>query len=117
MTTAVRWGFTVLSWLCVVSPIHATSCAPSIASLQAKVDAVIESRAGKDGWKRESLAATRNYQPTPFSLAATEGSRGRDFEVALDSLDRARAADRAGDIAVCQQALASVRAILRAQQH
>ena len=117
MRRTVRWGFAALAWLSAVSPIYASSCAPSIARLQAKVDAAIERRAGKDSWKPESLDATRNYQPTPFSLAATEGSRGRDFEAALDSLDEARAADRAGDIAVCQQALASVRAILRAQRH
>jgi hypothetical protein len=117
MGTTVRLNFAVLAWLCAVSPIHAASCAPSIATLQAKVDAAIERNAGKDGWKPESLDATRSYQPTPFSLAATEGSRGRDFKVALDSLDRARAADRTGDIAVCQQALASVKAILRAQRH
>jgi hypothetical protein len=114
MTTTVTWVFAIFTWLCVVSPIWAASCAPSIAALQAKVDAAIERRAGKDGWKPQSLDATRNYQPTPFSLAATEGPRGRDLEVALDSLDRARAADRIGYIAACRQALASVRSILRA---
>jgi hypothetical protein len=81
------------------------------------VDAAIEKRAGSDRWKPESLAATRNYQPTPRSLAATEGYHGQDLEVALDSLDRARAADRVGNIAVCKQALASARTIVRAQRH
>ncbi len=117
MTTTVKCSFAILALLCVASPAYAGPCAPSIARVQAKVDAAIEKRAGADGWKRESLDATRNYQPTPHSLAATEGYRGQDLEVALDSLDRARAADNVGNVAVCQAELASAKAILRPQRH
>jgi hypothetical protein len=55
--------------------------------------------------------------PTPHSLAATEGYRGQDLEVALDSLDRARDADNVGNVAVCQAELAAAKAILRPQRH
>jgi hypothetical protein len=117
MTTTMKCSLAILALLCATSPTYAGPCAPSIVRVQAMVDAAIEKRAGSDRWKPESLAATRNYQPTPRSLAATEGYHGQDLEVALDSLDRARAADRVGNIAVCKQALASARTIVRAQRH
>lgn len=113
MTNSIKCGFAVFTLLCVTSPSYADSCGPLIAGVQAKVDAAIERRAGHDRSKHESLDATLSRQPTPFSLAATEGERGADLEVALESLDRARAADRVGDVAVCRRELASARAILR----
>jgi hypothetical protein len=117
MTTTVKYCAAIATLLCAVSPAYAGPCARSIDGLQAKVDAAIEKRAGSDGWKPESLNATRNYQPTPRSLAATEGHYGQNLDAALDSLNRARAADSAGNVAVCQQELATVRAILRQQSH
>jgi hypothetical protein len=116
MTTTVKCGV-ILTLLCVVSPTYAGSCTLSAARLQAKVEAAIEKRAGKASSKPESLDATLNYQPNPFSLAATEDYRGRDLEKALDSLDRARDAARVGVVVVCRRALASARAILRHEQH
>jgi hypothetical protein len=113
MTNSVKYGFAALVLLFVTSPSYADSCEPLIAGVQAKVDAAIERHAGDDRWRHEGLDATLGRQPTPFSLAATEGERGADLEVALESLDRARAADRVGDVAVCRRELASARAILR----
>jgi hypothetical protein len=74
MTTKVTCSIAILAFLGVVSLACADSCAPSIARVQAQVDA------------------------------------------ALDSLERARAADRVGDVAVCRHELASARAILRQQR-
>lgn len=99
--------------LCAASPAHAASCKPSIARIQAQVDATIEKNAGSHGWEPESLGATRGYQPTPRSLAAVEDRYGPDFTNALDSLDRARDADRTGDMAACKRELARARAVLR----
>jgi hypothetical protein len=113
MASSVKCNAVVFALLCVTSPTYAESCGPSITSVQAKVDAAIERRAGADKWKHESRDATLNRQPTPFSLAATEGERGSDLQVALESLDRARAADRVGDVAACRRELASAKAILR----
>ena len=113
MTSLMRYNIAVITLLCIASPTYAGSCAPSIAGVQAKVDAAIERRAGADKWKHESRDATLNRQPTPFSLAATEGERGSYLQVALESLDRARAADRVGDVAACRREIASARAILR----
>jgi hypothetical protein len=113
MTNSIKFGFAVLALLFVTPPSYADSCKSLIAGVQAKVDAAIERHAGDDRWEHESLNATLSHQPTPSSLAATEGERGANLEVALESLDRARAADRVGDVAVCRRELASARAILR----
>ena len=113
MKSSVKCGIAIAALLCVASPTYAGSCAPSIASVQAKVDAAIEKRAGADKWKRESRDAKLSHQPTPFSLAATEGERGSELKAALESLDRARAADRAGDVAGCRRELASAKAVLQ----
>ena len=97
----------------LAAPAHARPCAETIATIQAEVDAAIEKRADPNGWKPESLSALRGYQPTPRSLAMAEGGNDLLFEYALDSLDRARAADRAGDPAACHQELANARMMLR----
>jgi len=109
----VKCYATCVALLLAASPAYAGPCAQTIASVQAEVDAAIERQAGADGWKRESLNATRNYQPTPRSLAATEGRAGARFEYVLDALDRARAADRMADSATCHLQLANARAALR----
>jgi alkylhydroperoxidase family enzyme len=103
----------IAALLLAVSPAHAGPCSHTIASIQAQVDAAVENRAGSDGWEPESLNALRGYQPTPYSLAAAEGSNGQTFEFALASLGRARVADRVGDSATCHQELANARAALR----
>ena len=94
-------------------PAHAGSCTDDIAQTQALLDLAIEKDAGSHGWKPESLNALRSHQPTPRSLAEAEGSNGADFTDALDSLDRARTANRSGDIAACNREIAHARSILR----
>ena len=113
MTITMKCKIAILTLLCAASPAYASTCAPVIAGVQAKVDSAIERGASADGWRREGLDAKLGRQPTPFSLAGTEGKRGIDLQVALDSLDRAREADRVGDVAVCRRELATVRSILR----
>jgi hypothetical protein len=99
--------------LLMASPAFAGPCAQSIATTQRDIDSAIERSAGTGGWKTEGLGAMRGHQPTPRSLAAAEGSNDADFIAALDSLERARAADNAGDAAVCKLELANARAALR----
>lgn len=113
MTKIAKYYAAIAAVLLMAPAAHAGPCTHSIVRVQARVDAAIGKRADSDSWRRESLSATRNYQPTPFSLAATEGHRGQDLEVALDSLDRARDADRVGNAAVCRQELAAAKAVLR----
>jgi hypothetical protein len=113
MTLTARYYSAIAALLLAASPAYAGPCSRTIASVQAQVDAAIENGAGSDEWEPESLNALRGYQPTPHSLAAAEGSNGQAFEFALDSLGRARAADRAGDSATCHLELANAQAVLR----
>jgi alkylhydroperoxidase family enzyme len=113
MNTILRRCAAMAVFLLATSPAHAGPCTNTIARVQALIDAAIENRAGSDGWKPESLNALRSYQPTPRSLAASEGRDGAVFEYGLDALERARAADRGADSATCHREIANARAALR----
>jgi hypothetical protein len=113
MTPTAKYQIAICIMLCAASPAHAGSCKHSITQVQAQVDAALEQNAGSHGWQPESLSATRSYQPTPRSLAAVEDRYGPDFTAALDSLERARDADRIGDMAACKRELARAQAVLR----
>lgn len=107
MTKAVmRLGAATIILLLPMTPSHAGPCQDSIDRVQAEADAVIAKRAGQGPWRPESLDATRSYQPTPRSVAAAEGAgSGSRIQRALDALDRARAADRAGNVSRCNAEL------------
>jgi hypothetical protein len=105
MEKVAPFGAAILILLLMIPPGHAGPCEDSIARVQAQADTAIEKRAAAGGWQKESLDATRNYQPTPRSIAATEGKYGRRLQRVLTALDLARAADRAGDLAQCNARL------------
>ena len=106
MTKATRFAAAPVILLLTIAPGHAGSCQDSIDRVQAQADAVIANRAAQAPWRPESLAATRNYQPTPRSIAAAEGAgNGSPIGRALNALDRARAAESSGNIARCNAAL------------
>ncbi|KYH03492.1 hypothetical protein [Bradyrhizobium sp. DOA1] len=113
MTSTAKLPIALLILLGAASPVRAGTCADEIARTQVQLDRAIENNAGAQGWKPESLSALRSHQPTPRSLAQTEGNAGVDFTAALDSLERARAADHIGDMRACRRQLAQARAILR----
>ena len=113
MTSIAKCRVALLVLLSATLPAHAGSCTDDIAQTQAQLDLAIEKDAGSHGWKPESLNALRSHQPTPRSLAEAEGGNGVNFTDALDSLDRARTADRSGDIAACNREIAHARSILR----
>ena len=101
---AARFGAAIVTLLLTTAPSQAGPCRDSIDRVQARVDAIIAKRAGQGPWKPESLDALRSYQPTPRSIAAAEGNGSR-VQRALNALDRARAADGAGNIARCNAEL------------
>ena len=84
--------------------------------MQAKVDAMLETKAA-DGppTTAEAMAGT-SPQPTPRSLETVEERMGEISPQTVNALRqgmaRARAADDAGDKAACEQALANVRRTL-----
>ena len=98
--------------LFAVTPALAGPCTSSIDELQRRVDAAIENQAASGGWKPESLSATRSRQPTPSSIAASEGAAGKKFKHVLALLNRARSADRAGNLARCNAELDKARSTL-----
>ncbi|WP_315767010.1 MULTISPECIES: hypothetical protein [unclassified Bradyrhizobium] len=112
-TLQIQIGGAICILLYAAQPARAASCGQSIAQVQIDLDAAIEKNAGSHGWGSESLNALRGHQPTPRSLAMAEDRDDPDFTRALDSLDRARAADRVGDAAACSRELARARAVLK----
>lgn len=100
--------------LLVASPAFAGPCQNAIDELQARVDAAIEKQAAANPPKPESLRALRNYQPTPESIAASEGAAGKRFQRVLMLLKRARSADRAGNLDRCNAALDKAQSALNA---
>ena len=113
MTSIATCRAAVFVLLCATMPAHAGTCTDDIAQTQAQLDLAIEKDAGSHRWKPESLNALRSHQPTPRSIAEAEDGNGVDFTDALDSLERARTANRTGDLAACSREIAHARAILR----
>lgn len=106
MTMAARLGAAIIIPLLTIAPGYAGPCQVSIDRVQARLDAIIDKRAAQGPWRPESLDALRSYQPTPRSIAAAEGAaKGSGVQRALDALEHARAADRSGDMALCNAEL------------
>jgi len=108
------FGATAAFLLFAAAPVLAGPCTGSIDELQRRVDSAIENQAASSGWKPESLSATRSRQPTPSSIAASEGPAGKKFKHVLALLNRARAADRAGNLNRCNAELDKARGALDA---
>ena len=117
MTKTLKCRGAVLALLFATSPAYADTCRHSITLLQAQVDAAIDKAAGSESWKPESLAALRGYQPTPRSLAEAEGRNGRDLQLALHALYRARAVDRAGYTSACRRQLSRAKLVLQQERN
>jgi hypothetical protein len=103
---AARFGAAIIVLFLTIAPSRAGPCQDSIDRLQARVDAIIVNRAGQGPWRPESIDALRGYQPTSRSIAAAEGAgNGSRVQRALNALDRARAADGSGNVALCNAEL------------
>jgi hypothetical protein len=111
-TRFARFASAIL--LFIASPAFAGPCKHSIDELQARADAAIEAQAAAGPSRPESLRALRNDQPTPRSIAASEGAAGKRFQAVLMLLKRARSADRAGDLDRCNALLNKARSSLDA---
>jgi hypothetical protein len=109
--TRNAWFVAATPILLLTTPSYAGPCQHSIDRVQAQVDAAIDKRAGSGPWLPESVDATRNYQPTPRSIAAAEGDRR--LQSALNSLNRARAADNSRNVTLCDAELKKARRALR----
>jgi hypothetical protein len=94
------------------APVHAATCRDLIGGVQAQVDAAIDRRAADGPWQPESLRALRSHQPTPQSVAAAQGAGSSALIQALEALNRARAADSAGDAGRCRAELSTAQHLI-----
>jgi hypothetical protein len=83
------------------------SCRSQIVRAQVKLDKAVAQHAKSGPPGRQTTAATRDYQPTPNSMAKAEAKLdGWDGGVAATkALDQARAAEAAGDQTGCRSAV------------
>jgi len=86
-------------------------CVQMIEDTQAAVDRAIADIAGSGPTAPEGDDALLSRDPTPDAMAETEGAIGDGIEPekALAALDRARKADEANDLDLCQKNLADAR--------
>jgi hypothetical protein len=110
------WVLSAAALALSVSSVYAGPCSGEIDSTQARIDARLAAIAGAGRTARESNAATMHRQPTPESIARAEESLGEVSAKAVQAvgpaMERARAADAAGDKSACEQALAEVQKVL-----
>jgi len=86
-------------------------CAQMIEDTQAAIDRAIADLAGSGPTAPESDDALLSHDPTPDTMAETEAAIGDGIEPekALAALERARKADDANDLDLCQKNLAESR--------
>jgi len=77
-----------------------------------RVNAWLDYVAADEPAKRQSLGAQEHRQPTPRSIAEAEGIPLAKIAKARNAMERARQADRAGDKAACERALAEIPPLL-----
>jgi len=99
----------------IEAPALAGPCTAALDALQPKIDALVDSTAGKGKFGVESDAATMSRQPTPDSIAAAEATlgEGKSAQAAIDAMGDGRDADAAGDSAGCEKAVEKIRSILQ----
>ena len=93
-----------------VTPSLATPCAKEMAEIEAAFDAKLDAAAAAGPTAPESTQATLHHQPTPGTVARAEAQLGdispENAQTVTEALDRAHAAEDAGDVKTCRQALA-----------
>ena len=107
-------SMSILSLLTVSS--QAGPCSDDIDRTISQLDARLAAKVAAGPAAKQSTKAQLHHQPTPGSKikAAVElGDLSQDtVDKVRAALDRARRADKAGDKAACQRALADVRAAI-----
>ena len=104
--------FSAIAFAASISTSYAGPCSEEIGNMMARIDAKLEAKAAAGPTAREGVGAGMSDQPTPRSMAAAEEKLGevspQTVEAVRQAMLRARAADSAGDITACEQALADV---------
>jgi cytochrome c-type biogenesis protein CcmH/NrfG len=105
---------TFVAW---VSASYAGPCSDDIARVESEFKRKAEAlAAAKHTGPQDSIAAGRQLQPTPRSIAAAEMGLREQVQQKIDAvrhlMDLARAADASGDKGACEQALAQAQRLL-----
>lgn len=89
-------------------------CAASLTRTQAELDRFIEAVAASGKTAPESQGALVDQDPSPAGMAETEAAIGDSTRPlkAQEALERARAAQAAGNEAECEAEIAKVRALI-----
>jgi len=99
--------------LIAAPPSFAGPCAPEIDKVQSQLDARLETAAAKGPTGTETTSAKMHRQPTPATIGAAEEQLGdisaESQKAAESALARARKADSAGQLEVCERDLAAAR--------
>lgn len=99
--------------LCLLTvPGQAGPCTKDIERMDDRINAWLDKVAASEPEKRQSLGAQEHRQPTPRSIAEAEGVPSATIARARDAMERARQADRTGDKATCEKALAEIPPLL-----
>ena len=103
--------------LLTVGPCLAGPCTKEIGETEAAFDAKLNAAAAAGPTAVESTGATLHHQPTVGSIARAEAQLGdispENAETVTAAIGRAHAADDAGNLKACEQALAEAYAALR----
>src|SRR5262249_461855 len=99
-----------------ISASYGGPCWDDLSAVQAKVDAMLETKAADGPPATAEAMAGTSPQPTPRSLETVEERMGeispQTVNAIRQGMEGARAAEDAGDKAACEQALANVRRTL-----
>ena len=99
---------------------EAGPCFNRICGMAERVQALLQAKAAVGPPAPESTEAKLHRQPTPGSIAATELRLGVLSPEAVDAvrrgIARAHEADRNGDLAACERALANVQSAIESDQ-
>ena len=110
---SVVW--TAVALLASTSLAYSGPCVDELVQVQQRIDSTLEQIAATGRTARQGTGLT-HVQPTPRSIAAAEAQLGElpseKIDAVRQAMVRARAADAAGDKAVCEEALADAKRAL-----
>jgi hypothetical protein len=117
MKIATMLALSAVTFAASISATLAGPCSADIDAMMFRIDAVLNARAATGpGAQEQSTVGGRHIQPTPNSMAAAEAKVGEISPDAIkqgrDAMERARAADAAGDNVACKEALAEAQRTL-----
>jgi len=106
------WLMSIVALCLLTLPAAAGPCTDDIRRMEDRINGWLDRLAAGEPTKRQTLGAQMHRQPTPRSIAEAEGIPSATIAGVRDAMERAREADRAGDKAACDKALAEISPLL-----